>query len=230
MGLFLLRFRTSLWLPPFQHHVRCGFYAYRSGDLEVTGPLGMGGPASSIRVGLRGEQTTRPWCRQGAAHRSAPAWMPQQQDSWSITGKDVILVDAAPAPWFGGGRPFRGNGGQVSAAGGYTPEGSRSRLVTPPFTSDHIGGLTLQDGKRSFQCRGLRGGRKGSDSWLSPRRAIRRKGPPKDAHTFFQGPRQRHRSAVHQGRQDGTRFSGPEPCGRHHTCSGCTVIPRKSRL
>src|SRR5260370_22789294 len=61
------------------------------------------------------------------------------------TGKQLILVDAGAGAWWGGGALGRLPGSLRSA--GYAPEEVDIVLVTH-LHSDHVGGLTTQDGKR----------------------------------------------------------------------------------
>jgi glyoxylase-like metal-dependent hydrolase (beta-lactamase superfamily II) len=63
------------------------------------------------------------------------------------TGKQLILVDADAGAWFGGGALGRLPGSLCSA--GCTTETVDVVLATH-LHSDHIGGLTTQDGKRVF--------------------------------------------------------------------------------
>jgi len=63
------------------------------------------------------------------------------------TGKQLILVDAGAGTWWGGAALGRLVGSLRSA--GYTPEEVDLVLVTH-LHSDHVGGLTTQDGKRVF--------------------------------------------------------------------------------
>src|SRR5258708_3975713 len=63
------------------------------------------------------------------------------------TGKQLILVDAGAGTWWGGGALGRLAGSLRSA--GYAPEEVDIVLLTR-LHSDHVGGLTTQDGKRVF--------------------------------------------------------------------------------
>jgi glyoxylase-like metal-dependent hydrolase (beta-lactamase superfamily II) len=96
------------------------------------------------------------------------------------SGKQLILVDAGSGTWFGGGALGRMLGSLRSA--GYTPEEVDLVLVTH-LHSDHIGGLTTQDGKRVFPNAEVYVAKEDSDFWLSPEIAAK---APKDAQPFFQ--------------------------------------------
>ena len=65
---------------------------------------------------------------------------------------------------------------------GYTPEEVEIVLVTH-LHSDHVGGLTTQDGKRVFPNADVYVAKAESDFWLSPEIAAK---APKDAQPFFQ--------------------------------------------
>jgi glyoxylase-like metal-dependent hydrolase (beta-lactamase superfamily II) len=65
---------------------------------------------------------------------------------------------------------------------GYTPEEVDLVLVTH-LHSDHVGGLTTQDGKRVFPNAEVYVAKAESDFWLSPEIAAK---APKDAQPFFQ--------------------------------------------
>jgi glyoxylase-like metal-dependent hydrolase (beta-lactamase superfamily II) len=65
---------------------------------------------------------------------------------------------------------------------GYTPEEVDIVLVTH-LHSDHVGGLTTQDGKRVFPNAEVYVAKAESDFWLSPEIAAK---APKDAQPFFQ--------------------------------------------
>jgi glyoxylase-like metal-dependent hydrolase (beta-lactamase superfamily II) len=96
------------------------------------------------------------------------------------TGKQLILVDAGAGTWWGGAALGRLVGSLRSA--GYTPEEVNIVLVTH-LHSDHIGGLTTQDGKRVFPNADVYVAKAESDFWLSPEIAAK---APKDAQPFFQ--------------------------------------------
>ena len=96
------------------------------------------------------------------------------------TGKQLILVDAGAGTWWGGGVLGRLAGSLRSA--GYTPEEVDIVLLTH-LHSDHVGGLTTQDGKRVFPNADVYVAKAESDFWLSPEIAAK---APKDAQPFFQ--------------------------------------------
>jgi glyoxylase-like metal-dependent hydrolase (beta-lactamase superfamily II) len=96
------------------------------------------------------------------------------------TGKQLILVDAGAGTWWGGGALGRLAGSLRSA--GYTPEQVDIVCVTH-LHSDHVGGLTTQDGKRVFPNADVYVAKAESDFWLSPEIAAK---APKDAQPFFQ--------------------------------------------
>jgi glyoxylase-like metal-dependent hydrolase (beta-lactamase superfamily II) len=96
------------------------------------------------------------------------------------TGKQLILVDAGAGTWYGVGVLGRLAGNLRSA--GYTPEEVDIVLVTH-LHSDHIGGLTTQDGKRVFPNADVYVAKAESDFFLSPEIAAK---APKDVQPFFQ--------------------------------------------
>src|SRR6202140_3892679 len=96
------------------------------------------------------------------------------------TGKQRILVDAGAGTWWGGGALGRLETSLRSA--GYTPEEVDIVLLTH-LHSDHVGGLTTQDGKRVFPNAGVYVAKAESDFWLSPEIAAK---APKEVQPFFQ--------------------------------------------
>jgi glyoxylase-like metal-dependent hydrolase (beta-lactamase superfamily II) len=161
-----------------QHHDQVpGFYRLKVGDLEVTALLD--GPAVLDLQWLTGEKATLDGVVK-ALHED-----PHILDAADIaflvnTGKQLILVDAGSGTWFGGGA-YGHLVGNLRAAG-YTPEEVDLVLVTH-LHSDHVGGLTAQDGKRVFPNADIYVAKTESDFWLSPEIAAK---APKDAQPFFQ--------------------------------------------
>jgi glyoxylase-like metal-dependent hydrolase (beta-lactamase superfamily II) len=96
------------------------------------------------------------------------------------TGKQLILVDAVAGTWWGG--EALGRLADSLRSAGYTPEEVDLVLVTH-LHSDHVGGLTTQDGKRVFPNAEVYVAKAESDFWLSPEIAAK---APKDAQPFFQ--------------------------------------------
>jgi glyoxylase-like metal-dependent hydrolase (beta-lactamase superfamily II) len=96
------------------------------------------------------------------------------------TGKQLILIDAGAGTWYGGGALGRLVDSLRSA--GYGPEEIDCVLPTH-LHSDHVGGLTTQNGKRVFSNADVYVAKAESDFWLSPEIAAR---APEDARPFFQ--------------------------------------------
>ena len=119
------------------------------------------------------------------------------------TGKQLILVDAGAGTWWGGGAFGRLAGSLRSA--GYTPEEVDIVLVTH-LHSDHVGGLTTQDGKRVFPNADVYVAKAESDFWLSPEIAAK---APKDAQPFFQSAQAIAAPYIKAGKWH--TFSGSEP-------------------
>jgi glyoxylase-like metal-dependent hydrolase (beta-lactamase superfamily II) len=161
-----------------QHHDQVpGFYRLKVGDLEVTALLD--GPAVLDLQWLTGEKATLDGVVK-ALHED-----PHMLDAADIgflvnTGKQLILVDAGSGTWFGGGAYGHLVGNLRSA--GYTPEEVDLVLVTH-LHSDHVGGLTTQDGNRVFPNAEIYVAKAESDFWLSPELAAK---APKDVQPFFQ--------------------------------------------
>src|SRR6266853_357392 len=76
------------------------------------------------------------------------------------------------------GRPCR----RSDRSTGYTPE-KVDRVLVTHLHSDHVGGITTQDGKRVFPNADVYVAKAESDFWLSPEIAAK---APKDAQPFFQ--------------------------------------------
>jgi len=96
------------------------------------------------------------------------------------TGKQLILVDAGAGTWWHAEALGRLAGSLRSA--GYAPEEVDLVLVTH-LHSDHVGGLTTQDGQRVFPNAEVYVAKAESDFWLSQEVAAK---APKDAQPFFQ--------------------------------------------
>jgi glyoxylase-like metal-dependent hydrolase (beta-lactamase superfamily II) len=161
-----------------QHHDQVpGFYRMKVGDLEVTAlfdGLGVFDPHW-----LKGRKATMDGVAK-ALHED-PHMLEGSETGFLVnTGKQLILVDAGAGTWFGGGALGRLAGNLRSA--GYVPEDVDLVLVTH-LHSDHVGGLTAQDGTRVFPNAEVYVAKAESDFWLAPEIAAK---APKDAQPFFQ--------------------------------------------
>ena len=154
-----------------------GFYRLKVGDLEVTA-LFDGHGVFDARW-LNGTKATMDGVA-NALHED-PRLLDVSDEGFLVnTGKQLILVDAGAGTWWGGGALGRLEGSLRSA--GYTPEEIDIVLLTH-LHSDHVGGLTTQDGKRVFPNADVYVAKAESDFWLSPEIAAK---APKDAQPFFQ--------------------------------------------
>src|SRR6202789_425166 len=164
-----------------QHHDQApGFYRLKVGDLEVTAlydgtgvfdPHWLNGPKAAMDGVVK-------------ALQEDPHMLDVVDAGFLVnTGKQLILVDAGAGAWWGGGAFGRLTGSLRSA--GYTPEEVDIVLLTH-LHSDHVGGLTTQDGKRIFPNAEVYVAKAESDFWLSPEIADK---APKDAQPFFQSAR-----------------------------------------
>jgi len=160
-----------------QHHDQApGFYRLKVGDLEVTALFD--GPGKFDVNWLNGEKTKDGVLK---ALQADPHLMDVSDTGYLVnTGNQLILVDAGSGTWFGGGR-FGHLVANLRSAG-YTPEQVDVVLVTH-LHSDHIGGLTTQDGKIVFPNAEIDVAKADSDFWLSPEIAAK---APKEAQEFFQ--------------------------------------------
>src|ERR1700739_4316668 len=161
-----------------QHHDQApGFYRMKVGDLEVTALYD--GTGVFDPHWLNGTKTAMDGVAQ-ALHED-PHMLDVIDAGFLVnTGKQLILVDAGAGTWWGGGALGRLAGSLHSA--GYTPEEVDIVCVTH-LHSDHVGGLTTQDGKRVFPHADVYVAKAESDFWLSPEIAAKE---PKDAQPFFQ--------------------------------------------
>ena len=128
-----------------QHHDQApGFYRLKVGDLEVTALFD--GTGVFDPHWLNGTKATMDGV-QKALHED-PHMLDVADTGFLVnTGKQRILVDVGAGTWWGEGAFGRLAGSLRSA--GYTPEEVNIVLVTH-LHSDHVGGLTTQDGKRVF--------------------------------------------------------------------------------
>src|SRR5258708_1657881 len=132
------------------------------GDLEVTALLD-GGSASDPHW-LTAKKVTMD--RVERALKEDPRLLDTGDTGFLVnTGQQLILVDAGAGTWFGGGALGRLVESLRSA--GYAPE-QVDRVLVTHLHSDHIGGLTTQDGKRVFPNADVFVSKAESDFWLSP--------------------------------------------------------------
>jgi glyoxylase-like metal-dependent hydrolase (beta-lactamase superfamily II) len=191
--------KPAVAVAPQRHDQAPGFYRLQVGDLEVTALWD--GAASFDPHWLQGRTTIDGAVK--ALHED-PHLLDAADTGFLVnTGKQLILVDAGSGTWFGGGALGRMAGSLRSA--GYTPEQVDLVLVTH-LHSDHIGGLTSQDGKRLFPNAEVYVAKEESDFWLSPEIAAK---APNDVQPFFQSAQAIAAPYIRSGKWH--TFSGTEP-------------------
>jgi glyoxylase-like metal-dependent hydrolase (beta-lactamase superfamily II) len=186
-----------------------GFFRLKVGDLEVTSLFD--GPAVVDTHWLIEEKATLNGVVK--ALHDDPHVLDAADTGFLVnTGKQLVLVDADSGTWFGGGALGHLAGNLRSA--GYTPEQVDLVLVTH-LHSDHVGGLTTQDGNRVFPNAEVYVAKEESDFWLSPEIAAK---APKDAQPFFQSAHAIAAPYIKAGKWH--TFSGSEPI-----VDGMQVVP-----
>jgi glyoxylase-like metal-dependent hydrolase (beta-lactamase superfamily II) len=171
---------ATLAAPPQHRDQVPGFYRLKVGDLEVTALFD--GAAVFDAHWLNGTKATMDGVVN--ALQEDPRLLDVSDEGFLVnTGKQRILVDAGAGTWWGGGVLGRLEGSLRSA--GYTPEEIDIVLITH-LHSDHVGGLTTQDGKRVFPNADVYVAKAESDFWLSTEIAAK---APKDVQPFFQSAR-----------------------------------------
>ncbi len=171
---------ATLAAPPQHRDQVPGYYRLKVGDLEVTALFD--GAAVFDAHWLNGTKATMDGVVN--ALQEDPRLLDVSDEGFLVnTGKQRILVDAGAGTWWGGGVLGRLEGSLRSA--GYTPEEIDIVLITH-LHSDHVGGLTTQDGKRVFPNADVYVAKAESDFWLSTEIAAK---APKDVQPFFQSAR-----------------------------------------
>src|SRR6202790_756770 len=184
-----------------QHHDQVpGFYRLKVGDLEVTALFD--GTGVFDPHWLNGTNVTMNGVVK-ALHED-PHVLDVVDSGFLInTGKQLILIDAGAGTWWGGGALGRLAGSLRSA--GYTPEEVDIVLLTH-LHSDHVGGLTTQDGKRVFPNAEVYVATAESSFCLSQEIAAK---APKDAQPFFQSAQAIAAPYIQAGKWH--TFTGSEP-------------------
>jgi len=177
LAIFVAGPNAALAAAPQHRDQVPGFYRVKVGELEVTALYD--GTGVFDPHWLNGTKATMDGVIKGL--QEDPRMLDVVDSGFLVnTGKQLILVDAGAGTWWGGAALGRLVGSLRSA--GYTPEEIDIVLVTH-LHSDHVGGLTTQDGKRVFPNADVYLAKAESDFWLSPEIAAK---APKDAQPFFQ--------------------------------------------
>jgi len=184
-----------------QHHDQApGFYRLRVGDLEVTALFD--GTGVFDPQWLNGTKATMDGVVESV--REDPHLLDVADTGFLVnTGEQLVLVDVGAGTWWGGAGFGRLAGSLRSA--GYTPEEVDIVLVTH-LHSDHVGGLTTQDGKRVFPNADVYVAKADSEFWLSPDIAAR---APNNAQPFFESAQAIAAPYIKAGKWH--TFSGSEP-------------------
>jgi len=184
-----------------QHHDQVpGFYRLKVGDLEVTALFD--GTGVFDPHWLNGTKATMDGVVKGL--HEDPHMLDVVDSCFLVnTGNQLILVDAGAGTWWGGGA--LGRVAESLRSAGYTPEEVDLVLITH-LHSDHVGGLTTQDGNRVFPNAEVYVAKAESDFWLSPEVAAK---APKEAQPFFQSAQAIAVPYIKAGKWH--PFSGPEP-------------------
>jgi len=184
-----------------QHHDQVpGFYRMKVGDLEVTALFD--GTGVFDPHWLNGAKATMDGVVKGL--HEDPHMLDVVDSCFLVnTGNQLILVDAGAGTWWGGGA--LGRLAESLRSAGYTPDEVDLVLVTH-LHSDHVGGLTTQDGNRVLTNAEVYVAKAESDFWLSPEIAAK---APKDAQPFFQSAQAIAAPYIKAGKWH--TFSGSEP-------------------